>query len=73
MNITTKYNLKDVVFFMYNDKVQQAEIVEIWVRVINDEDIRTRYSVFSDKNDVRDLTCEECDLYSSKEELLKSL
>lgn len=73
MNITTKYNLKDEVFFMYDDKVKSAEIREIYVRALSDEDIRTRYIVNSYRNDIRDLTMEECDLYNSKEELLKSL
>lgn len=80
MKIETKFNIGQEVYFMFNNKVQHAEVLEIDVTVTHlnkecpDAKINCRYEVnFKDIVGGGFKFYEEYELFVSKEELLKSL
>ena len=72
MDIKTKYDLGQSVFYMDNNKVQEGKIdrIHIWVRYNGGEDnkVRISYSLFTTTKFYGDK-----ELFLTKEELLKSL
>lgn len=72
MEITTKYNLEDTVYFMQDNKLKSAEIVGVNVSIRTGASRYIEYKVYR-SNDIRELNINEEDLFTSKEELLKSL
>ena len=72
MKIETKYNLGQEVWFMFANKPRTAKIVKIGV-VCRNEFTIVLYEIKPNNYDVKPFKVEECDIYVSKEELLKSL
>ena len=72
MDIKTKYDLGQSVFFMKDNKVATSAIKQIspdvWYNKDNEIRMRIRYYLFSGDHDY-----EEDNLFLTKEELLKSL
>lgn len=72
MEIKTKYDLWQEVFFLHNNKVHSFQIDSISVRVIalggGEEEIEISYKLNGLTN-----SFDESDLFATKEELLKSL
>lgn len=73
MEIKTKYDLCQEVFFLHNNKVHFFQIDSISVRVIalggGEEEIEISYQL----NGLTTDRFDEKDLFATKEELLKSL
>ena len=73
MEIKTKFNLRQKVYFMYENKVNSLQIDSIIVRVIalggSEDEIEISYQLNGPTTDRFD----EKDLFATKEELLKSL
>jgi hypothetical protein len=67
MIIETKFNIKDVVYFIRNNQVEHSQVVHIDIEA-NSDIPKIRYSI----KDQRDYVSEHR-LFISKEELLKSL
>lgn len=70
MTIETKYNVGDEVWFKTLGITYKAKVMEVRMRVFNDNDIIINYSLerngyYYERN--------EDELYPTKEELLKSL
>ena len=72
MDIKTKYDLGQSVFFMKDNKVETSAIkqisIDVWYNKFNEIRIKERYYLFS-----ADQFYEEDNLFLTKEELLKSL
>ena len=72
MDIKTKYDLGQSVFFMKDNKVETSAIkqisIDVWYNKFNEIRIKERYYLFSG-----DQFYGEEDLFLTKEELLKSL
>lgn len=79
MTINTKFNPSDYVYFTHNSKVVKGKIWEIFISVItNDSLYDIKYTIINDqkeyyKNIQFDRLFPESWLFSTKEELLKSL
>lgn len=73
MEIKTKLDLWQEVFFLHNNKVQCLQIDSIYIRVIalggGEKEIEISYQLNGPTTDRFD----EKDLFATKEELLKSL
>lgn len=73
MEIKTKFDLWQEVFFLHNNKVQCLQIDSIYIRVIalggGEKEIEISYQLNGSTTDRFD----EKDLFATKEELLKSL
>lgn len=65
MEIKTKFNIGDVAYFMYNDKIIHRKITSIYI-VINDNESSISYVLQGHLKT-------ESNLFSSKDELIKSL
>lgn len=65
MTISTKYDIGDMVWFMYNNKCQSKKVENIKIDVY--------YMYIQYILDGNDIWLSEKHLYSTKEELLKSL
>lgn len=72
MEIKTKYDLWQEVFFLHNNKVHSFQIDSISVKVIalggSEEEIEISYKLCGSTD-----SFDEKDLFATKEELLKSL
>ena len=72
MDIKTKYDLGQSVFFMKDNKVERSAIkqisIDVWYNKDKEIRMRIRYYLFS-----ADQFYEEDNLFLTKEELLKSL
>lgn len=70
MTIKTKFNIDDIVYFMYDNKVYNGRIKNIKIYIKSDNSIKNIYDIHF----ARGITysCEE-PLFKTKEELLKSL
>lgn len=72
MEIKTKFNLRQKVYFMWGNKVQSLQIDSISVKAIalggGEEEIEISYKLNGLTNSFG-----ESDLFATKEELLKSL
>lgn len=71
MTIEIKYNIGDVVFFIWENKVQSAKIDSIWRITVNPE--KTVIYQLDMKWNEAPLLFKENSLFPTKEELLKSL
>lgn len=72
MTINTKFNIKDTVYFLRDNKVCKAQVMYIGVHVRNNDsliDVRINYDI--DIAGGGDL--QEHQMFASKDELLKSL
>ena len=69
MEIKTKFNINDEVWFIYDNKVIKRKIVRINIEIESEQ--RTIYRLNPCINNV--LQFEEKNLFPTKEELLKSL
>lgn len=72
MKIETKYNLGQEVWFMFDNKPRTAKVLKIGVQCRNEFTV-ILYEIKLNNYDVKPFKVEECDIYLSKEELLKSL
>jgi hypothetical protein len=78
MDIKTKYNVKDKVFFTQLSKIVEAEVFAIIIPEIQNENVEIEYHI-TDKekrylvSGGSNRNWKEKWLYSSKEELIKSL
>lgn len=70
MEIKTKFNIGDEVYVIYEDKCTKFNVKGITVRVTNEYGIEVLYSL--DNCLIKQFRYEES-VFSSKEELLKSL
>ena len=80
MTIETNYNLGQEVYFMYDNKVQSAKIVEV---IITITDLNAQYCIdhtkceykldFRAKERANLMVKEEKELFATREDLLKSL
>lgn len=70
MQIQTKFNVNDIVYFIFNNKVCSAPITSINIHVSKYEKLRITYTVYH-----KDLTASlhEYSVFSTKDELIKSL
>lgn len=71
MEIKTKYNIGDWVWFMHENSVHQGVIKKITIHIENDK-INTFYTLI-DQNNSLELQLGTPYLFTTKEELLKSL
>lgn len=70
MKIETKFNVDDSIFFIKNGKVEQSKITDIRIDV-NKNDINIEYLIGNSAFNYD--ICKEELLFSTKEELIKSL
>lgn len=75
MELKTKYNIGDAVFFMHNNKVNNSYVKNIEVKVNPDSNglypephVSVEYHVT-----INNARYYECELFSTKEELINSL
>lgn len=70
MIIQTKFNVSDIVYFIWNNQVCNAFITSINIQVTKTHSIKIRYTV-----SYKDLTASLCEesLFLTKKELIKSL
>lgn len=73
MEIKTKYNIKDTVYFMYNNKAYEGKIINVYLKRDYKSEDYTRYTVNVQDRNGNFIEILEENLFSSKEELLKSL
>lgn len=73
MNISTKYEINDVVFFMSNNAVSTAEIEKINIEIRTIEKVNIINITYLIKIDKAFQTMHESKLFPTKQELLDSL
>lgn len=72
MKIETKCNLNQEVWVMFCNKPRTAKVLKIGVQCRNEFTV-VMYEIKLNNYDVKPFKVEECDIYVSKEELLKGL
>lgn len=70
MKVETKYNAKQTVYFMHENKIKSGEIAVINIDIVtNDNTTNITYRIFNYQND----TFAESKIFSNKKELLEYL
>lgn len=70
MKVETKYNAKQTVYFMHENKIKSGEIAVIDIHLVaNDNSISITYKIFNYQND----GFKECEIFITKKELLEYL
>lgn len=70
MTIKTRFKINDRVFFMYDNKIYEGSVRYIRVNVKSDLTIRIVYDIYFSRGTTN---CYEESLFTTKEELIKSL
>lgn len=77
MEIKTKYNVGDALYFIENNKIINREIEHIGVKVTENLNISIKYYCYTMPKEVMDtnplIGVNEEDCFPTKEELIKSL
>lgn len=78
MDIKTKYDIGDIVFYMYKDKIIQGCIKRTFVKIENiydknDVSVEISYDVFNVSDRKTIIRRNDNNLFFTKEELLKKL
>ena len=67
MEVKTKFNVGDMVWYIYNNKVSHLDVTAVSISVYSDSDPIIKYTLHYDYE------LDESKLFTTKEELLKSL